>query len=584
MKFRYTVFSIMLFLIIITINAGIYAFFPDLEWEQQGTIDLLSGYNWSEGDTELDLSNQSPGFFYDYSIDLSGSLYNDLVKCSYAFIKEPQAELDWEMYLESPWFTSEYSKGIALNFPQMNLAFKKNKIDGFKLQTANENLTVFRGKENYIPMSKKFTVYNPNQNEFSLLEIPSAGDLLEFSEVIIVNGEVLTRMRDYMINYLNGKLQLLIPLEIGTIIYAKFQFIITNEELAPKGEILQGVILTKRWRENHLTAYYLQRGHNLNLVGGISSEIIRGPFSIKGECAISNFDHSKSALAYDMECRFVDERLDINYQISDIDSDFQEISVNSYNEGFSDQLALNYKLDEIVDFQLKTTSYKVIDEKEILSNKSTTSIVNQQISKNQSYQLIFDMIQREQDEVIKKERDFSLGYMYKSKPLSISAGQSLINTENRFVKAKVNINRFRLSGEYDVKNLWTGKEHNLKLEIKSRPVDIMDFTNFLEYQKPFEAKRGNLRFQLLGNLYPVENLYLNGGYIYFNNPKYDSYTDRYNWQANYNLDYLNCNFNGMKTNIESISAKTDKFEIGCTANINLLDDYQIEYKVNQDNF
>ncbi|MCK4258425.1 MAG: hypothetical protein KAX49_05575 [Halanaerobiales bacterium] len=88
----------------------------------------------------------------------------------------------------------------------------------------------------------------------------------------------------------------------------------------------------------------------------------------------------------------------------------------------------------------------------------------------------------------------------------------------------------------------------------------------------------------MANWLPIENLFLNGGYVYFNNQKYDSYTKRYNWNANYALESKNFNFNGLKTKIKSVTAETDRLELTCTTSIDIFKNLNVNYKIDYENF
>ena len=577
MKYTRVVIFIIIMLIVCTLPA--FAVVDYTDWEQTGFIRIGLGYNWLKNDF---FPFFGCGLDWQYIVNLTGRLYRDSNEVNYSIAADGSTTPDIEVSWDNPKFTAQYEKDIRLDFSELSLAFSKNRIDGFQLRTGAKDVNVFLGKESYIPLTVKREVKSLGRIELELLDIPSSGDILDYSEVIIVNGEILTRVRDYSINYLSGKLQLFIPLEIGTIVESKFLFVPTNEQLAPeKGQMLAGALLTTRKDENYLSGFYFRRGNNINRVGGVAGQYVDGPFRLKGEVAVSADQTNAQHAAYSLDAQYLGTNLVMNYQQRNISPQFKEIGVNSFTKGNSQVADLTYRVDSNLKLRLEYSRFKIPNEdEEVLVTDTTKGIADYKLSNAQSLQFIVQNKCRQYAGNVASGMDYTAGYTYQTRPLTVSFGQSLKSLDNRYLKLVLDIPRLRINSNYNVElNPDNVKEHRLVADITARPVEKLDLNTYIEYSKPFGPEKGSLRLYNNGNWYPSRAWSFNGGYMYFNNPVYNSANQRYNLMGNYNKETINSNVNLIFDHNESDAARVKNLEMTVNTNMNVFKSYQVNYQI-----
>lgn len=564
-------------------------------WEQTGIIRYELGYHWLlSGETGP--ANAQTGIQQQYYVDLKGHLVLPRQDLSYALSLTPENGLEGEFLWANPWFKAQYDQGIRLRFSNLKIAFANHEIDGFSFQTKDNSVIAFAGNESYIPQSKTILIANPNENIYYLYENGSAGDIVQQSELILLNGTLLTPQRDYTLNYLNGKLKLFVPLAEGMRIEAKYFFILHNPDLIDaRGEFLAGIVLNRSWVENSLSAFYMQRGENLNKVGGIAGRITYGPVTLQGEWALSKAaqtiseDKSDSApnhevaAAYDITGSFNHDQIRLTYELRDVNPVFQEIGVVPYLKGKSNLLDLILPLKE-GSFQWKSSEYIVRDGGVEQVASDQMGILKCDLAPHHVAQWIFQKKDTQVGDLVKSDNDFSIGYIFETRPLTVSVGQSIQTPDNRFIKLKVNQANLILDGLYTVETLWNGKEHQLNLESTYRPVQQVELNSFLEYRHPFETQKGNTFLQLNGNWNPTSAWSTSTGYVYSHHSIYQSSNRRYYVMANYQVTGRNSNLYLEHSNLDSPTAHSTDTEMSWNYGMTLFSKYQLHYQIQHNHF
>lgn len=556
------------FLILLILSASLLysttAFAEESEGEQHGYIRYGLGYSWVNGEetNTTGLERFIPGLVWDYRIELSADSWRDGHELSYYFAKETGGATDLQLYWSHPLFTIEWDRGIPVDFPQLNLAFKKNQIDGVTFQTIGNNLTLFRGRENRIPQTQVFDRLAPNQTMFMLIDPPTAGDILEHSEQVFLNGTRLQRERDYKLNYLSGKLDILVSLDFGMVLEVKYFFIPTiSDEDPPQGEIIDGVYFGHEWGENHLGAFYFRRGGSSHQVGGVSGQWGTGPFHLTGEWALSKTSSDLQG-AFDLTGDFVTDPFTLHYQRSEVAPGFREIGVNGYTQGRSEQLKTICALDEEVELQLEVTRHLQREDDAETIDQHTKGTLIGALAPHQSLLLIYDhQGWKNQEQTGESTSDIAVGYTYQGEQLKMSIGQSLQTSEQRFFDLTFQKQGIQLMSNYHVETLRDGKEHQATVDLAYRPLEGLDLMGYGEYLQRFDADKGNVRLHLNSNWMPSPEWTLGGEYIFFNQAKYDSTTEHYIGRADYTTSNYQVNLNTTNSHRETPSVKTDDLDL-----------------------
>ncbi len=586
--------SISLFLL----TSGALADYGDIILEQQGNIRLMLGYLSGQGVSEgygLTFDN----LMYSYSLNLSGTAIKDNSNLSYAFSKEVGDDLNWSFHWTNPWFALCYDRDIRLDFPEINLAFTKNAVDGFEFETLEDesSLTLFYGKEAIFPMTIVVRGFMPGTTKIRLFDyyndgvdngddsIPaSGGDIVEYSEIITANGITLKREEDYILNYLNSDLTLLTPLNPETVLEAKFQFKPTKEELSLPTEILQGGVYTQRWLENNLTTFYIKRGDNLIDIGGIAGRYVDGPISIEGEWAISDGKDLEQGHAYYLDMKIMEEKFKADYKISTIDDEFRNLGVSSFAQGLSQEISLDYQCAEDFNLILLHSTYYEDTDQEV-TNSLTQEIIDCQITENQSCQFIVEDLEMNTEDLNKRKTDIALGYTYEKKPFTLSLGQYLIDPDNRFVECSIDLDNLTLGSDYTVAETIKGKEHQLNIVSTLRPIDVIDINTILEYRHLYENLHGDVRLLVNANTFAIPGFSGTGQYVYFTRQKDKAEGNRYILDLNYNK-FKNSSYKlyYLRINNNTQTSKSYVQEVQAGASFPVLRKFKLEYSGDLDSY
>lgn len=618
-----SLFAILIYILIYTLPVGAVVDYTDQE--QHGLIRLNLGYLGANGfirdATGLQLY-QGSGFLYGYALDISGRYYRDGNQINYNFAKDPSRSLELSFSWDNPKFFAQYNPEIRLEIPEVQLAFGKNRITGFEAHTMDNSFKVFAGQETYIPISKTFTVNVTGMIKLALLEDGSSSDILEYSEVIIANGQILTRGRDYEINYLAGEAVLLIPVEIGSSISTKFLLIPVTERAEAKGTHIEGVSLTTRKEENYLSAFYFRRGENDNRLSGLSGQISSGPFRLQGELAFSADKLNQVFSGYTLDGHYANDKLDMNYQLRNISPGFLEMGVNSNNKGLSQLLDFSYKLSANLKMKIEHSKYIIPPDEDVryeepvmpppinsITNSgnaletgndgegdgdgdgdepapvtvvsgNTKGTLEYQLTKSQFCQVIVQNQSREAEQKT-STMDYSLGYTYQTRPLTLGFTQSLNEPDNRTLKLLLNYPKLRINSNYAVDISWDeSKTHKIVADISSRPAEHIDWNCYVEYADPFGPARGNVHLLFNSNWTPSNLWSFNGAVNYFTNfmkdmPGYFMIGRRYNLMSNYHKDSLNSSINLAYNDSDSQSAQTDDATLTVNSNMLFWKEYQL---------
>lgn len=576
----------------------------DFFWKQTGVIRYQLGYHWrlsrESGDDVAETAHT--GLQQQFYIDLNGYLLRPGQDLSYTITLSPDDGLDGQFNWTHPWFTAQYGQGIRLRFPDIKLALANHQIDGFYLQTPNNEITAFAGKESYIPQSKRICITTPDENIYYLYDHGSAGDIVQNSELVLLDGVILTPQRDYSLNYLNGKLKLFVPLMEGMQLEVKYFFVLHNPDLIEaRGEYLSGIVFNKNWLENSLSAFYMQRGKDLNKVGGFAGRISTGPLTFEGEWVLSRAAPLESwteeaarvessatnaeymASAYDLRGNFSNDQIRITYELRNIDSTFQEIGVVPYLKGRSNLLDLHLRLDE-GGFQWKTSQYIVETGKEERVNGEQLGILKCNLAPHHVVQWILQKKDAQWGDEMRSNTDFSIGYIFETRPLTLSLGQSIQTPEHHFAKLKINQTNLVVDGQYTVETLWNGKEHQVNLESTYRPIEGIELNSFLEYKHPFTAKRGNTLLQLNSTWNPTPAWSTTAGYVFSHHSSYHSSNQRYYLMANYQATGRHSNVYLEHSNLDSLSAHSTDTELNWKYGMTLFSHYQMNYQIQHNHF
>lgn len=562
----------------------------DWSWEPYGFIRFVIGYFQGEGLIEQYLSINDV-FGYSYSADLSGVIFSDHTEMTYSVKKELNTELDWRFRWTNPLFIAQHNPGIKLNFPTIALALKNNEIDGYACQTLGDqsNLTLFHGQEANFPMKIIVAGLMPGMTEIRLFDYhepaipPSGGDIVEYSEVITLNGVTLIRQEEYIINYLNSDLKLLIPIEIGAIIEAKFQFKPTKKELSLPGETLSGGVFTKSWLANNLTGFYVRRGEDVSNVGGIAGKYVHGPLSINGEWAISDGQELDSSQAYFLNFQILDERFNFRYNVSDISADFREIGVTNFNRGLSREINLRLAATEDIALELLNNQYTDLGE-ESVNSVLRQGTIDYRLAPNQSCQLIFKDYQWSFADKENTKTDVALGYTYETEAITINFGQYLKDPLDRFLKCYLSITGLNLNTEYQVKERDYGKEHQVDLVGFLRPLPGLELNSIVEYRQLFTEKQGDLKVILNSTGMINPQLTARGQYVYFTEVKNSGNNQRYNLTVDHETEKTVSRVSFLRFNNQSETAESYVEEVNGDARFQLNKRVQLNYLGDLDSY
>lgn len=577
--------------IIITLILALPTSAKELTWEPHGFFRFVLGYFQGEGLLEQYLSLYDT-FGYSYSADLSGIIYNDHTELTYTVKKEVNSDLDGRFRWSNPLFSAQYNQGVKLKFPMIALAFKNNEIDGFEIHNFSEeaNLTLFHGQEANFPMTIIVSGLMPGVTKIRLFDYhepaipPSGGDIVEYSEVITANGVTLQRNDDYILNYLNSELKLLIPIEMGTKIEAKFQFKPTKKELSPPGETLSGGVFTKKWLDNNLTAFYFKRGNNVNNVGGIAGSYLEGPVSITGEWAISDGQEFDASQAYYLDCQISDEKLEFKYNVSDVAEDFKEMGVNDFNRGLSREVSLTLEATDDIALRLLTNQYTDLEEEQRINSSLRQGTIDYQLTENQSCQFIFQDYEWSFADKNNSKTDIALGYTYQTKPFTLNFGQYLKNPEDRFLKCSLTLGGLDFNTEYKVKEGVFGQEHCLDVVSFLQPFSGWDINSIVEYRQLFTEKQGDLKVIVNSSSLINSELTARGQYVYFTEVKNAGKNQRYNLGLDYEAEKIVSRLNFLRFNAQSKSAESYVQEVNGDARYQLTKRVQLNYLGDLDSY
>lgn len=595
------------------------------DWEQHGLIRLNLGYINANGMTNdgtgLHLY-RGTGYLYGYAVDIAGRFYKDSNQIEYSVAKDPSRSLDLSFSWDNPIFYAQYDREIGLEIPEIQLAFGKNRIAGFEGHTVDKSVRVFAGQETYIPISKTFTVNSTGMIKLALLMDGSSSDILEYSEVIIANGQILTRGRDYEINYLSGEAVLLIPLELNSSISTKFLLIPITERAEATGTHIEGVSLTTRKGENYLSAFYLRRGDNTNRLSGLTGQIATGPFRVQGELAFSADKLNKVFPAYNLDGHYANEKFDVNYQLRNISPGFLEMGVNPNSKGLSQVMNLSYRLASNLKMKLEHSRYIIPPDDDVryeepvsqpgldqtansanalepesddeteepapvtLITANTKGTLEYQLNKSQFCQVIVQNQSREAEQKTSK-MDYSLGYTYQTRPITIGVTQSLNEFDNRTLKLILNYPKLRINSNYSVDISWDeSRTHKVVADISSRPAESIDWNCYIEYADPFGTPRGNVHLLFNSNWTPSNLWSFNGAINYFTNfnkdiPEYYMIGRRYNLMSNFHKENLSSSINLAYSDSDSQSAQVDDATLTVNSNMQFWKEYQLSHFLEQ---
>ena len=603
--------------------------FEEYNMEQQGQLNIFYSYFITDNEDMLENSNDILGSYFDYNSNLNGRIFDHDMdnRLSYRLIKTPgEDQVDWGINLTTPHFSFQKNDDINLDFENIELGFAQSGIDGYEFHTTERDITIFSGEESYIPMFITIPVIIPGQSKFNLFECyaekeipPSGGDILKYSDVIMVDGKVLKRREDYTINYLSGDVRFNVPLTRGNIIEAKFQFIPTDEDLSISGEKIEGVVFDKQWLESGLTYYNFRRGQDRNRVQGLAANITQGPVTFKGEWATSKQKSSDeegvelppppppvSLLSKDTiisedetkafesaEANYIDFRLaegpiTIKYGFNKIQPDFEEIGINSYSIGTEEEFNMTQKIEEDYKLELDYHKKTVEDMGQKTVNSTKKGIFDYKQDDVHTYQIIVREQRWKKDGQFglekRRESDIAYGYNYDNNIFNFGYQQYLSNTDDRMVEFGVDNNGFSMGSKYYVQPTFEGQEHKVEGVLNYRPLKGWSINSLLDYNRSFEADKGDLRLINNTRWSLNRNLTTTGQYVFFNVSEHESTQHRYKLGLNYHPGESNSNLEYVKTDLESATAKSSIEEVGLSANIKLHSMLWLNYNGDYESF
>ncbi|MCK4259436.1 MAG: hypothetical protein KAX49_10685 [Halanaerobiales bacterium] len=545
-------------------STPVRAAWPEIDLIYYGKVNLLLGHADITGN-ETSLITQyglSSGLNYDYEIDLnlegminsfdleSMIFYNNTDESTITFSLENQ---DWII---------EYQP-YNLKIPNLKTSFSTQKLDGFKTSRKDQTFHLFHGKKLFQPKSKTFTIINESEISYSLFN-SIEGDVVEYSEIVFLQGEKLRRYVDYKLNYISGELKFLIPLHYGSIVEVKYNFIPIGESI---NDMLTGGYYQynfKQWPGCNMSIFYLDDKQEVtveriddnnfleedkeiihNRYYGSTININKGPLNLSGEYVRTNLSENDFDYAGNLNLNYFTPITHLNYQFTTATPDFTGVGVVSVVAGKKHQFSGDYKFDSQWSADLNLTQIIKGEDWAKTISQSAESKLSYQFNDKHSFSLSLNTNSIEEWGELITDLDYQLGWNYQiTDKIILTLKDSLKNPEKGTVILKIKDPSLRLNSEYKqypeiipfYGEYWI-REWNTDMTF--RPFTGITLNGNIDYYQPFDASFEESQRRLALMLIASPNKYINtrSNYIYFFNPSIQSRTLFYDLNSSFILPY-----------------------------------------------